>query len=135
MASDDHQALLRMALTIWLRVAPATLSVSQRQWLTERLRSHAPLTVAERARVVPPLLAALEGYDTRCAAVARGHLAGEEDVPWRGARSSDGLVKVLTIVHRLQEAHDVSLEEASSLVAEPARRSRAKASRTRKIQT
>ena len=102
--------VLRWALVLWPLVAPQTLSADQRQWLTQRLTSHAPLTAAERARVVPLLLAALEGYDARVAARVQASLDGVEDVPGRGARSTEGMVKMLTIVKTLQDAQEAAPE-------------------------
>ncbi len=104
--------VLRMAAACWRFVAPQTLLPDQAAWLAQRLVSHAPFTWEERARVVPPLLAALEGDDARCAAVVRGHLAGDPDPPHRGVKSHEGLVKLLTIVKNIQDAQDeAALEE------------------------
>ena len=111
-------AVLRFACVVWLK-HDAAMTPGWRDWLRLRLQPTADgdygrgFAPEELARLVPRLLAWLETYDARCATVVRLALAGAENKPWHGHRSTEGLVQVAAIVERIRE-EQAALPERTS---------------------
>jgi hypothetical protein len=98
--------VLRFALAVRMR-CDASLTPVQRGFLEQRLTPQAaPLTAVGLARVQDALLAWLETYDARSAAVVRSHLAGELYGPHHAQRSTEGMLKVAAISERIREERE-----------------------------
>jgi hypothetical protein len=79
-----QDAILRLAFTMWSADPRADLTAAQRAWLCQRLAPPPdgvwiPLSVQERARVRPALLAYVRQYRPSIAAVVAAQFGPEEE--------------------------------------------------------